>query len=118
MFKIITDGEELRGKNIKYCNLSHGVDCDEHNIICTEDNEIMFFNISEDNRIICYNEQQTKSCICVWEHIANEFIQKNIITEDELNNFKMEIKERKELRDEKIKQQRYEEYLKLKQEFE
>lgn len=118
MFKVITNGEELRGKVIKYCNLQHGVDADEENIICTEDNEIMMFDITEDGRMVCYTEQKIKSCICTWKHVENELIQEGIITKDEILEFKNEIKKRNSIRDEKIKQQRYEQYLKLKEEFE
>lgn len=118
MFKVIANGEELRGKIIKYCNLQHGVDADEVNIICTEDNEIMMFDITEDGRMVCYTEQKIKSSVCAWKYIENELLQEGIITEKEVNEFKNEIKERIRVRDEKIREQRYKEYLKLKEEFE
>ena len=112
------DAEEIKGKKIKYCNIADGVDCVEHNIICTEDNDIMFFNVTSDLRIKCYNEKQFKSCICTWSHIANELIRENIITEEELLSFKDELDNSRKIREDEEKQKRYEEYLKLKKEFE
>ena len=119
MVKLVKDGEDLRGKVIKYCNICHGVDGNEYNILATEDEYLMMYNVDYDNGIIkCYNEQSFKTAVLVWQCLRNELLPEEIITNDEILEWKKERDNNLKERDKKIKQRRYEEYLKLKQEFE
>ncbi len=118
MFKAIDSGEDLRGKVIKYCNITNHGDGDEHNIICTEDNEVMMYSIDSSGTVICYNERRIKSCICAWRHIENEFINEGIITKEEVDGFREEFEAERNARELEIKKARYQDYLRLKTEFE
>lgn len=119
MIKLVKDGQELTGKVIKYFNVCHGADGNEHNVLATEDNCLMMYDVDYENGIIkCYNEQSFKTAVLVWECLKNELLNEKIITEEEIAEWKKERDKKLEERDKKMKQQRYEEFLKLKKEFE
>ena len=119
MVKLVNDSEELIGKVIKYCNICHGADGNEHNIIATEDGYAIFYNVNyESGDIRCFNEKGFKYAVLSWPYLKNDLINNEIITEDEIKEWKKEVEEQNKLRDQRIKKQKYEEYLKLKKEFE
>lgn len=118
MLKFISNGENLIGKTIKYCNIVNGSDGNEHNIIATEEGDIMCFNVGYENGTIeTYSEKMFKSAMHR-EWLVKDLLQHGVINQDILDKWELERKEAREKQEQTIRDYKYKEYLKLKEEFE
>jgi hypothetical protein len=78
--------QDIIGKTIKYCNITHNAEGNEKNIIATDNNEIMMFDVGYDNGIIkCYTEGQVKKTILCSKDTRNELLSNEIITQKEVD---------------------------------
>jgi hypothetical protein len=119
IMKMILKGEDLKGKTIKYCSISNGTDGNEHNIIATDDGSIMMFDVDyEDGHFKCYNEDRFKTVVAVYDYVRKTLLNENIVTKKQVGLWEEERKMKLKRQDELINQQKYEQYLKLKEEFE
>lgn len=120
--KIVTDSEEMIGETIKYSNLNSG-DLDSI-IIATNEGGLLIASIDGGDEFECAsancirNEEQLKYKIFANSDVRNELLQNNIISKEYVEKIKRERKIRLQQQEEEQKKRKYEEYLKLKKEFE
>lgn len=119
MFDVVKSGEDLEGKKIKYCNIMDRADCDESNMIVTEDNKILFFDIDCNHYITkCFSEKGIKSRILYDGGVKNELMSCGLLTEELVQEIKLEKAKNEKEKEDILKQERYKKYLELKEEFE
>ncbi|TBX14807.1 hypothetical protein BFS06_11335 [Clostridium perfringens] len=121
MIEFITDSQDLVGKKIKYCNFSNMVDMSEINVLATEDNFLMLFNIDSSLTMRCLSEPLGKRAIYRNNCLKKELLNEDVITDEYVKKIEQEFEEvNKRKADEKAKkekEERYKLYLELSKEF-
>lgn len=121
--RIVTDGEEMIGETIKYSNIVNHGDLDNV-IIATNEGSLLIANIDGGDEYSCAsascirNEEQLKYKIFGNSDVRNELLQNNIISKEYFEKIKQEREKRLQQQEAENKKVKYEEYLKLKKEFE
>ena len=121
--RIVTDSEEMIGETIKYSNIVNNGDLDNV-IIATNEGSLLIVNIDGGDGYSCAsascikNEEQLKYKIFADSDVRNELLQNNIISKEYFEKIKQEREKRLQQQEAENKKVKYEEYLKLKKEFE
>lgn len=121
--RIVTDSEEMIGETIKYSNIVNNGDLDNV-IIATNEGSLLIVNIDGGDEYSCAsascikNEEQLKYKIFADSDVRNELLQNNIISKEYFEKIKQEREKRLQQQEAENKKVKYEEYLKLKKEFE
>lgn len=121
--RIITDSDEMIGETIKYSNIVNNGDIDNI-IIATNEGSLLIASIDGGDEFECAsaycikNEEQLKYKVFADSDVRNELLQNNIISKEYVKKIKQEREIRLQQEDEDQKKRKYEEYLKLKKEFE
>lgn len=121
--KIVTNSEEMIGETIKYSNI---VNCGDLNniIIVTQEGSLLIADIDGGDEFGCAsascirNEKQLKYKIFANSDVRNELLQNNIISKEYVEKIKQERETELKQQEAERKKRKYEEYLKLKKEFE
>lgn len=116
---ILTDFDELKGRKIKYCSV-HEYD---YSYFCTFDGAILMFRTFDDefNSEFC-SEKRFKQILLNYEWIRTDLINHNVISTQYIDELKREQeaedRAREQIYREVERKRKYNEYLKLKEEFE
>lgn len=121
--RIVTDSEEMIGETIKYSNIINYGNLDNI-IIVTNEGSLLMGSIDGGDEYSCAsvncikNEEQLKRKIFGESDVRNELLQNNIISKEYFEKIKQEREKRLQQQEAENKKVKYEEYLKLKKEFE
>lgn len=118
--RIVTDSEEMIGETIKYSNIVNYGDSNNV-IIATNEGGLLIASIDEYTcaSVNCIkNEEQLKRKIFADSDIRDELLLNNIISKEYFEKIKNERETKLQQEESERKKRKYEEYLKLKKEFE
>lgn len=120
--KLVTRGEDLIGNTIRYCNLNNLCDLDQI-IIATNEGNIMVSDIEGGGEYTCpsancYNKPRFESKIVRDRYFRQELLENNIVGKDYVEKLLKEDELKTKQLEEQRKNEKYQEYLKLKKEFE
>lgn len=125
--RIVTNSDEMIGETIKYSNIVNNCDLDNV-IIATNEGSLLIANIDGGDECSCTSasciksEEQLKYKIFADSDVRNELLLNNIISKEYVDQIKQEreirLEKEAEERKKKCKKEKYQEYLKLKEEFE
>lgn len=116
---ILSDFDDLKGRRVKYCSVAEY----DYNYFCTFDGAILMFRTFDDefNSEFC-SEKRFKQILLNYEWIRTDLINHNVISTQYIDEIKREQAEKNKAREEAYreeeKKRKYNEYLKLKAEFE
>lgn len=115
---ILTDFDDLKGRKVKYCSVAES----DYSCICATDGALIIFKIFDDESVEICNEDRFKNILLYDSWVRNDLLDHNIISTQYID----EIKREQEVKDkakklaykEEERKRKYNEYLKLKAEFE
>ncbi|WP_252251258.1 hypothetical protein [Clostridium sp. VAP52] len=116
---ILNDFDDLEGRRVKYCSVAEY----DYSYFCTFDGAILMFRTFDDEFTseIC-DENRFKQVLLNYEWIRNDLINHNVISTQCIDEIKREQAEKNKAREEAYreeeKKRKYNEYIKLKAEFE
>ncbi|MBY6838665.1 hypothetical protein [Clostridium botulinum] len=115
---VLTDFDDLKGRKIKYFSVGES----DYSYICTTDGAIVIFKIFDDESVEICNEDRFNNILLYDCWIRNDLLDHNIISTQYIDEIKREQdakdKARKLAYKEEERKRKYNEYLKLKEEFE
>ncbi|NFT08101.1 hypothetical protein FDF26_13715 [Clostridium botulinum] len=115
---ILTDFDDLKGRKIKYCSVAES----DYSCICTTDGALIIFKTFDDESVEICNEDRFKNILLYDSWIRNDLLDHNIISTQYIDEIKREQEEKNKARElaykEEERKRKYNEYLKLKEEFE
>lgn len=119
---VVKSGDELIGETIRYCNIVHYADLDDI-IIATNEGKVMVSNIESGDEYgsaiaNCYNKDYIEHKLVKHKDFREEMINNGIVEKGYVNMLIQEDEARIKRNQKKELDRKYEEYLKLKKEFE
>ncbi|NFH01372.1 hypothetical protein FC831_13975 [Clostridium botulinum] len=116
---ILNDFDDLEGRQVKYCSVAEY----DYSYFCTFDGAILMYRTFDDefNSEFC-DENRFKQILLNYEWIRTDLINHNVISTQYIDGLKREQEEKNKAREHAYKEEerkrKYNEYLKLKAEFE